>query len=197
MSLVEWPDPAREQELHAALLKYDSLAWDEVASAFLSPLTRYLLDRNPHVDPHLCHDAADRALCDYLKKPAIYDSLERPLGSFLQMSAGRDLKNALKQEGRHFRNRGDFIVELPSDSGNEEETDGPAWDDPRLQQCLAELNEADRAAIELMRDGERSTPAFAAIWGCSHLTAEEQKRAVKQHKDRLLKWLRRRMRTDG
>lgn len=190
MSLVEWPDPAREQELHAALLNNDLQAPFWVAVEFAEPLNRFLLARFPRVDPHLCYSACNEALTNYIVRPARFDPAKGLLGRFLRRSARGDLLNALRKESRHTSNKVEFDVELAEEVRNEKE-DELVWEDPRLQACLAELDETERAVIELMRDGERSTTVFAAILGCSDRPQEEQERIVKQTKDRLKKRLQR------
>ncbi len=50
-------------------------------------------------------------------------------------------------------------------------------------------NRADRQAVELMLDEERSTAAFAKVWSLGHLSLQEQRKEVKRGKDRLNKVL--------
>jgi hypothetical protein len=45
--------------------------------------------------------------------------------------------------------------------------------------------------VQLMADGERRSPTYAALLGLGHLPAAEQAREVKRVKDRLQKRLRR------
>ncbi len=55
----------------------------------------------------------------------------------------------------------------------------------------------DRKLVELMMDGVRETSAFAAVLGIVHLSDKDQRKAVKQHKDRLKKAIQRAVRNHG
>jgi hypothetical protein len=52
-------------------------------------------------------------------------------------------------------------------------------------------SETDRQLLELKLSGERKTGAFAKILAITHLPMAEQKKIVKQHKDRIDKIVRR------
>ena len=58
-------------------------------------------------------------------------------------------------------------------------------------------NDLDRRLIQLMLDGERSTGAFARVLGIENQSTEDQRRIVKQHKDRLKASLQRRQERKG
>lgn len=51
--------------------------------------------------------------------------------------------------------------------------------------------ESDRELLALMLEGERSTESFADLLGLGHLPLAEKRKQVKQHKDRVLKRVRR------
>ena len=56
------------------------------------------------------------------------------------------------------------------------------------------LPETDCRALELILRGERQTAAFVEVYGLDHLPKDEQRRLVKQHKDRLKALLKRAVR---
>jgi len=47
------------------------------------------------------------------------------------------------------------------------------------------LSDGEARVLDLMLDGERRTPAFAAALGISHLPVREQRQEVKKVKDKL------------
>ena len=53
------------------------------------------------------------------------------------------------------------------------------------------MSEIDCRAMELILRKERATRIFAALYGLLHLSEKEQRKLVKQHKDRLKKILKR------
>ena len=192
-----WPSMEESERIYQKLLDLDLTASADLALAYCSLLTRYLLQKCPRVDPDLCHGAADEALMNLIKRPEKFNPSLKELGSYLRMSADGDLKNALDRQQKHSQKRSGFDVELLPDPRNSEEEPLYSWDDPALQSTLAELDSRDREVIELMRSGERSTAIFAALLDCDHLPEEEQRRLVKQNKDRIQKRLQRKVRCDG
>lgn len=65
---------------------------------------------------------------------------------------------------------------------------------PPLAAAVAELSDADRAVLALMREGERATAKFAAALGLAGPPAE-QAAEVKRVKDRIIARLKRAGRT--
>lgn len=53
---------------------------------------------------------------------------------------------------------------------------------------------SDRAVLRLRLEGERRVKAFSEVLGIAHLSAAEQRRIVKQTKDRIDKVIKRRRR---
>jgi RNA polymerase sigma factor (sigma-70 family) len=137
------------------------------------------------------------ALISYLKRPTLFDPKKGRLLGFLVMAAERDLRNSLaKAKRRDKKETASEDVEVLSSGGNEEAEEEAlaAWLDAQdMRQAIDELfdNPADRALVELILDGERSTEAFSEILGLQGLSVEKQRVEVKLHKDRIKKKLQR------
>lgn len=138
----------------------------------------------PHPDD--VTTAADWAVAAFLRNPTAYDPARGPLPAFLRLAARRDLINLLKGEERRRRGRIPWDgVELTHPAGNGTEEGESLADHPELLAAVEGLDEADRAVLELMLDGERDTAAFAAALGLTDLPPDEQFEMVKRAKDRV------------
>lgn len=182
------------REIHKRLLEGDPVVPSELAEAIWEPLLERLRKKNPRlVRTEFLEDSAADALTSYIKRPDQFDPAKRGLLGFLVMAAEGDLRNALAKAKRQHRG------EIPLESV-ELELAGRNRADERIvaseaaattNRRLAELfeNSADRAAVRLMADGERSTAAFAKVWSLQGLSANAQKGEVKRRKDRIKKVL--------
>lgn len=190
--MTPWPDPDHCRELLRRLAAGDALAPSDFADAVLNPLVEYLRHTNLTPDEHAVQTAAEEAVMSVIRKPAVYDPTRSDLPGFLRMAARGDLKNILNRERRH--HRGQKSVELDERAGKCIESDAgdrPSFDDADVAAVLAELTDAERAVLDLMRSGERATEAFAAVAGLGDLPREEQQAEVKRIRDRIVKRLQR------
>jgi RNA polymerase sigma-70 factor (ECF subfamily) len=186
------------RQIHGRLLAGDPVASTELAEAAWKPLVEKLEKTHPllkHSD--FLRDAASDALISYIKHPTQFDPGKRGLFGFLVMAAEGDLRNALAKTIRRKRREIPLAdVELAS-AGGKERVEAPGTDvrleAERLRGKIRELfkDPRDREALELLIDGERSTRAFARVWGLEGLPTKEQAREVKRHKDRVKKMLQR------
>ncbi len=192
------PDALR---LLRCLLDGNPTAPADLAAAYLEPLAAGLSTANPRVDPQLCEEAAEEALCALYRNPHSYRPEEGlTLEAFLRMSARGDLRNLLHKENKHQRGRRPWkVVEHSADGGNYLRRD----DDPSLPLQIAEaaraaavpdavragLTETDLRVLELMLAKERSTAVYARAMELPPLPPEEERREVKRVKDRLQKRL--------
>jgi hypothetical protein len=198
------PDEAQELELHTRLLAGDKVASDEVARAFLLPVVERLRRRFRRLDDEtLVQDAASDAILSYVERPAQYNPKRKRLLGYLVMSADGDLRNALdSQRRRATREVTTDSVELYLEARNidwEEANEvGEHDDDAMSVSDIAEVKRkvaevitdpVDLRLVELMLRGERRTKAFAKVLGIAALDELEQRRIVKQAKDRLKKRL--------
>lgn len=191
-----------DRALHARLLSRDPTAPSDLARGHLDGLVRRLHAHFPQVDDHLVQDVAITLILSLAQRPEQYDPNRSPLASYLRMAASGDLKNALRSEQRRSRRLVALAdVELAHPTGNSF-VESPT--DPAELVAAAEFAEShtmalfrsqfdplEREFVQLYLDGERRTPAFAAVLGIEHWAPAEQAREVKKVKDRLLKRLRR------
>lgn len=162
------------------------------AELVLRPLEADLVRQFPGVHPDQLTDAVDTAVLALVRNPAAYDPARGPLPGFLRMAARRDLANLLRAEGRHHRGRIPWeAVELGRPAGNDTPEADSLADHPELVAAVDGLDDADRRVLELMRDGERDTPVFAAALGIADRPPGEQAAAVKRAKDRVMARLKR------
>jgi DNA-directed RNA polymerase specialized sigma24 family protein len=205
MSSTSHPPPTPEEELalYRRLCEGDPIAPSELCILFLEPLIAWLSERHRGHDEHLVQEAAGEALMQLIKKPRIYDSARGSLTVFLRLSAWRDLLNLLRREGRHQKHREAWSsVEDDPDGGN---TTGEADDPARLAEsaelretvcawvdtCSADWSGPEREVLRLLMAGERRLEAYAAAVGVTGRPPGEQRRSVKQVKDRVVKRLQR------
>jgi RNA polymerase sigma factor (sigma-70 family) len=199
------PEPSGPfQDVHRRLMERDPTAPADLASALLEPLIHWLAETNPRVDPDLLCEAADEAVLALIHHPSSYKpekglALER----YLRMSAQGDLRNLLRRDRPHQKRVPWEVVELSEEHGNYLGQE----DDPSLPLVLEEerqrlqavipgsvregLSEGELRALDLLQQQERRTAAYAEALGITERPTEEQKKIVKQVKDKLSKRLER------
>ena len=195
--------------LHARLLAEDPTASLDLCEYFLPLLKRRLHRQFPTVDPDHIEDGVVDAVLNYIEHPHRYDPTRGSLAHYLTLSARGDVLNLLRRETR--RNQrlvpldgGDDDVEVERrlrNSGVKTLEDlavsaATAAEVSDLLQAVSR-SEADGHVLDLMLDGERDTAVFAEALGLQCLTVVEQRRRVKQHKDRLIKRLQRELKRRG
>lgn len=200
------PDPHLLEKIHRRLVDGDPTAPADLAETVLDALATRLRARFPDVpDPDLIDDAVADAVLNYAERPGQFDPAKRGLFGYLQMSAGGDLKNAMKTaQRRRQREQSLGVVELPADRRNrgsmasepsttfeDEVVSNSASQRLRAEARAAAETPEDAKVLQLMIDGERRTDRFAEALGLEGLTADECRRRVKRHKDRLKKRLER------
>lgn len=183
------------RRIHERLLAGDPTATAELAETVGDVLFRKLQMKYPRQDPDLVRDAAWDAIRGYMEQPGAFDPSKRGLIGYLQMAAEGDLLNAMAKVRRR-RRREDLVdpVELALLGGKKGQEELEArMDAARFGPQLARLfpDRADREAIELIVEGERSMAAFVEVWGFGKLPVEQQRKEVKRGKDRLRKALER------
>jgi hypothetical protein len=169
----------------------------------------------PQVDDHLLMEKAADALLEYGSAPnqANATSGAGVLG-FLTLRATSRVKNALRRErarqrteGRYAHGLGPTVRGEPKNPVELRLVRGEYGEEPPEERVpapvakdLAEVlegrdrradvlqgvgNELDRRILQMMLDGIRSTAAYSEVVGITELPVEEQRRIVKQHKDRI------------
>lgn len=159
-------------------------------------------------DPNLIVDTVTDSLFRFVQEPARYNPGRGALWNYLLMDARGDLRNAWQKERRRWKREQPFdpvAHDRPDGKSNVEEAiirklapDGlPEGVDMSeiIARLRAEITDPqDRQVVLLMADGERETEVYARVLGIDHLSPEEQRRRVKQVKDRLRNMLKRRLR---
>ena len=180
--------------LHQRLLSGDPTATAEIAEAFLQTLVKGLRKRFSRVkDDHFIQVAADDALIHLFEHPAKFEPARGELFTYLCLRASGYLLNSLRRE----RGEGNKVVELDEmrtvyDMGDDAETalisrEFQAGVIRRLRQNFTDPT--DLRVLALMVEGERDTGTFAEALGITDRPLEEQRKLVKQVKDRINKTL--------
>jgi DNA-directed RNA polymerase specialized sigma24 family protein len=155
-------------------------------------------------DEHLCLEAAETAVLDYLASPERFCPEKGDLGTYLFVAARCDLLNLLRREKRHKdRHVSLFSVEFGPQGGNlagrEKEPcellcrgEEVAVSEEIFDAVAAECSEDERRILDLWRQGKADTVACATVLGISDRPTAEQERQAKRVKDRLKKRLQRR-----
>lgn len=187
-----------QSKIHERLLAGDVTAPAELAEGLIGPLLQRLTKKYPKLrDPDLLYDAVTDALMNYIKRPTQFDPVKRGLMGFLVMAAEGDLLNALAKDKRRRQKEIPLEdVELRVAAGNSEVEEGNSETEPKRRKLREELPQIfgdpkDLALVELIIAGERATVAFVKVLELQHLPADQQRREVKRHKDRLKKRLER------
>ena len=194
---------------HARLLADDPTASADLCEYFLPILVGQLASKIPTLDAHQIQEAVVDVLLNYIEQPTRYDPTRGSLSSYLTMSARGDVLNALQREERRNKRL------LPLETGDED-VEVERWQrnigvkmledlvlDAAASAQVKELlqavsrSDADQQVLQLMLDGERDTAVFAEVLGLQDLEVAEQRRQVKQLKDRLIKRLQREWKRRG
>lgn len=190
-----------EAQFHKRLLAGDPIASEELAEHFLPIVARHLRFRaQAHgvVDIDLINEAAIDAVFDHIRHPEKFSAQKSSLRTYLNLAAERDLINAVQKERRRrTREIPSADVELTVLRGNKEseirqirrdfdDSLAGRLEEPRPEKVIRTVRPGrDQAFVRMMMEGERSTLAFAKLLNIADLPPEEQRRIVKQHKDRL------------
>lgn len=207
------PFPTREagHDLYRRLLGGDPTASSDLAVGYLDPLIEWLAvqPRNRRLPSDFIVDAAGDAILALILNPGSYRPEKSDLESYLKMSAQGDLLNRLRREAKHRRGRTPLAAVEHSDQagkylGRDDDPSHPLQVKEHLSglgdaipcSVRAGLTAAEARVLELMLQGERKTSAYAEACGIGSRPPEEQRRIVKQVKDRLSKRLSRARRDD-
>jgi RNA polymerase sigma-70 factor, ECF subfamily len=194
-----------ELSIHRRLLAGDSVASEELVTAYLSRLVKTLRKRLWQRDDAVLVNAAIDALFSYIQRPNLFDPEKSSLFSYLAMAARGDLLNAVDKEVT--RRKHEIAVNSVEDERDRrnivlDRVDPGAPDERRRVEIMygRELakklrkeivDPRDWKLLELMYDGVRDTRSYAVLLDADGLSEKEQQRLVKQHKDRLNKQLER------
>ncbi|GIW07693.1 MAG: hypothetical protein KatS3mg060_2498 [Dehalococcoidia bacterium] len=202
-------DEAALRAIHRRLLDGDPTASLDLVEQASEEIARVLGSKYT-VDPTWIADAVTDALFDVIRRPESFRSDLGSLSHYLIMSAEGDLKNRIQRERKHLSVVSLEAVEDDASEGKtpladqiaDPDVDPDRWVeemDPTLTKTVLEElpDECDRKMLQLMMERERRTSAYADVLGIPHLSAEEQRRIVKQHKDRIRVRLQRALKRQG
>jgi hypothetical protein len=191
---VKHPD---ETTLHQRLLRGDYIASEEISEFYLAPLVKFISARSNFkmVDKDLIWDACVNAVFNYIKNPVSFDPTKSGLMTFLQMSARGDLLNLLRRKKLKTLPL-ENVALLEKDGNNiledqfiakEEATTKMLEFKQRRALTITSNSTTDIEAkfLALMLEGEKKTTVYAELLGITDLSFAEQKRLVKQFKDKL------------
>jgi hypothetical protein len=194
-------DPQTDRAIHERLLAGDPTASEELARKYLPLIQRHVSGRaHAHgvSDRDVINNATVDAIFDYIRSPEKFDPGKSGLFGYLKRAAERDLINEVQKDRR--RRRGEELhadVELSIVTRNKSSEvdrirhggETEAMSRIQGQRDMADLTRTadtlDQALLRLMAEGERATSKFALVLGVTELSISEQRRIVKQHKDRL------------
>ena len=185
------------RELHQKLLAGDVTATARISEAYFEEVLNRLERKHTSEHHDLVFSAVADAFMNYFKRPEQYQPDHLPLTNYLYMSANGDFLNLLKQEKRLIKEI-DESVELDTDSSEyqieaiDHKIESHLYDQEiwsKIKEILSSTS--DQELVRLLLDGVRETEPYAAILEIADKPMEEQRKIVKQHKDRLKKQLQR------
>jgi DNA-directed RNA polymerase specialized sigma24 family protein len=163
----------------------DLVAPADFAEAVLEPLLAHLRSKYSQVDSHLLQHAVNETIVGLIRRPEQYIPQRGTLEQFLKMSARADLKNALQRERKHHpKSRVGVECDKIGRNDSSEDERPRLLDHRKLQAVRETLKPRDRQFLELMLDGA-DDHELAVFLGLADSPPEEQRRGVKQAKDRI------------
>jgi DNA-directed RNA polymerase specialized sigma24 family protein len=196
--------PAHISELHRALLARDPTAPEAVGRAVLEPLADYTERRFHSVSADITEQAALDAVWEYLQHPEqCQATTSTGVIAYLRGIARNKVLDELRRERRRHAREERWgqqrarevvreAVELRDAVTTIDQDEDTAVLHTRQTEVLGTLDsETDRQLLKLKLSGERKTAAFAKVLAITHLPIAEQRKIVKQHKDRIDKIVRR------
>jgi DNA-directed RNA polymerase specialized sigma24 family protein len=187
------------EQYHAQLVTGDNpIVTSQITESFLPHLIRLLRSLQYAIsDEHLIAIAAEDALLGYFESPARFDPRKGKLFAWLAKCARNNLLDALKKQKNYLLREKSVELEAAETVYQAEAEAEVALVEHNLDthtmQKLKEIldDQNDLKVVLMMMEGIRETELFAATLGISHLSVEEQRTLVKQHKDRLKKTIQR------
>jgi RNA polymerase sigma-70 factor (ECF subfamily) len=185
--------------LHERLLVGDRLASEELLRLLLTPLVQEIGGRFPRVDEQLVSDGVIDALLDYCACPGQFDAArDVPLDRFLATAAWRNVDNLITSERRRKererkvgskKREADVALNPVARNIRQEELQQLAEKEAAMFAALDDPK--DKEILRLKLEGVRDTASFARVLNITHLPVAKQREEVKRHKDRIIRFLRR------
>jgi RNA polymerase sigma-70 factor (ECF subfamily) len=193
------PAPDTLQRLHERLLEGDRLASEELSRLLLVSLVEEVHGRLRTTDEQLITDGVVDAVLDYCARPAQFDpARDVPLDRFLANAGWRNVQNLLTAETRRKQRerkvgskKREADVALDPVARNIRQEELQELNEKEAAMVAALDNPKDKEILKLKLDGVRDTASFARVLGITHLPVARQQEEVKRHKDRIIRFLRR------
>jgi len=189
---MQFPNLQTETALHERVMAADPIAPADLFAQLTEPLIN-AIRQDLRCDAEVARDSAVDALFDYLRSPSAYRPDKGRLCTFLTQAGKHKAIDRIRARSAEARRDQEFVslVELRQSAPNEEMERSAEVQElwRKIEQVVQD--DRDRAALALILDGERSTDALAEAFGIHGLTQLERQRAVKRHRDRLMKTLER------
>jgi peptidyl-tRNA hydrolase len=193
------------ERLHQRLLAGSLTASSEIAEIFLQPLIKNLAKEFKHLsDPHLIDSAAADALINYFEHSEKFDPARASLFRYLRIRAKTYLLNSLGQQ-----TSAKIVVEIEEaetvqqmEEQNELDVESTLVSQAIQTEIMQQVQKyiidpVDLRVISLMVEGIRDTAKYAEVLGILDHSLTEQRKTVKQHKDRIKKIIERKIRRRG
>ena len=196
---LPFPTDTEIAVLHQRLLAGHAYAADAAIERLLPVLVHLVRRAFPRTDEELIVNAVEDALIEYSTRPEQFDrSRGVPLVAFLRLAAVRNTANLVRGESRRVA-RERALLEDRHALRAEASPVVDQWHDPvhssALQSALADaVRPEEQLAVTLWLKGERRTNVIAVALGVDRLGLAEQRRTVKQLKDRIRRRLERLLR---
>jgi RNA polymerase sigma-70 factor (ECF subfamily) len=189
---MAFPVAAEELALHERVLAGDPVAPVDVFQGLMDPLANALTRDLPCTEDE-AYDSGVDAILAYLEEPGRYDRNRGRLSTYLMDIAKKRAIDRLRSRTASAQRDERFTAAVELHRSNPKEKMEAEVEAHELWQQVEEAvpNERDRRVLKLILAGERSAAALAEALGLTGLSALEQRREVKQHRDRLMKILER------
>jgi RNA polymerase sigma-70 factor, ECF subfamily len=189
---MQFPSSEVENTLHRRVLAGDPVAPVDLFAHFVEPLMS-AVRHDLRCDDDNARDSSVDALFDYLRSPSIYSPGRGRLCTFLTQIAKHKAVDRIRARSAEARREQEFssVVEVRESAPNEKMEQSAETQKLWRKIELVVQDERDRLALALILDGERSTDVLAETLGIKTETPMERRRAVKRHRDRLMKILER------
>jgi RNA polymerase sigma-70 factor (ECF subfamily) len=187
---MSFPTLAEELALHERVLRRDPVASVDVFQVFMPPIIA-ALSRKRGRPPEDIYDSVIDVLISYLRNPERFIAQKGRLSTYLTQAARKQVLDRHRSaEARRRREQefgGTFELRAMAPKESLEISVEARLAVRRLERY--KLPEEDRALLELVLEGERSTLVMAEAIGKASLPEDDRKREVKRHRDRLMKRL--------
>ena len=189
---MSFPPPATEQALHERVIAGDPVASADAYECFMDPLVAALRHDLGCTEDE-AYDSAIDALLAYLESSSEYRSELGRLSSYLADIAKKKAIDRLRSRTATIRRQEAYAAGVELRASNPKERMEVAIEAREVWRKVEEQvpSERDRRALKVILSGERSTEELAEALELADLPQTERRRAVKRHRDRLLKTLER------